>query len=379
MRIRSKAFTATSVHGLVVACMSFGICHAQPASLGAKGVPHSKEIVIMYSTFPDRGDVRDVGLSMSRDGVGYEPVHVGVPRSSEVLWNAGSHDGTTTVVVPIVGAFGMGEAEFLFQRPETVYLKLHATFRDPGTDSLDVVTVVHVERSTREDETFVRRIGESAFLQRLLGEDAFAEAPEGIRNRMSANDANDYRALIVIGRLLEATRLKDPQDVFGPEKGTPERALVWADTLWPLAKKLPDSSYAPYAAFYAGMSYFALASRDSVDAVRKARVPGEHKDQVGEFLGRAELLTKDDRFAKGAEALQFAVDRGDAYLKPYALYHLGSLRARGGQLDAGEELFTRAMEVGGERGTVGDMVGKLRSELQNMKQAIAQRHPNGQP
>jgi Tfp pilus assembly protein PilF len=91
------------------------------------------------------------------------------------------------------------------------------------------------------------------------------------------------------------------------------------------------------------------------------------------------LLKADDRLAKGSEALQFAADHGDAYLRARALYHLGFLRACAGQFDEADELLMRAVQLGGERGTIGDMVGKFRSELQNMKQAMTRRQLDGQP
>jgi len=348
-------------------------------------VPGLKSATVVRGTFPTRGEVLGVGVTFSRDGINFQSTDAqgGLARHHEPFWSVREDGGKTTVLALVFARPENGVADFLFDELGTYYFHLHVTFRGREGDPLDELGRAQVTKPGVMDGAFVQRLAEPTVLRDLFGRDVFADAAEDFNRWIMSKDGSDYRAIMVINEFLEATRLRDPQDMFGSEKRTPESALVWADTLWPLAQEFPDSSYAPYTAFYAGMCYWALSSGDSVNAIRAARIPGARKDQVGEFLKRGEILTKDDRYAKGAEGLQFAVEHGDAYLKPVALYHLGSIRACGGKIEAAEKLFGQAIELGGERGTIGDMVGKFRSELEKTKQALAERNalqtPSGRP
>ena len=130
-----------------------------------------------------------------------------------------------------------------------------------------------------------------------------------------------------------------------------------------LAKESPDSSYAPYAAYYAGCC-FTTTSRIAVNAQgQKEASEGRFENDTTHRRRLYALHKADPRSAKGKEAFLFAAERGDEYLKSRALYQSARLTLSRGELEEADELISRAELAAPGSGTVGDLIQKLRSNF----------------
>jgi hypothetical protein len=184
--------------------------------------------------------------------------------------------------------------------------------------------------------------------------------------------AADLRPLIIIGELLKATRTPDVAAIVREREGL-ESALAWADALWPLAKDFAESSYAPYVAYYAGCCYSSGAVGKVVETIRSNRTPGKPKDRLQEVELGAVLLKKDDNFGKAFEALSFAIERADVYLKPRALQQKAALQFASGAFKDAEELLVEIERIAPSDALVKFEVEKTRAAIAEVGNLRARR------
>lgn len=335
--------------------------------------PTAKSNTVVAALIPDGTDVRNVQVTIDSEGDAPRPAGAGVHHPWETHWDVRRGSEGTFVVVPLPAAFA--EGHFIFPKPGKYQLQWLIATGNPTNQNLKVGQTIEIGVSARADSAFLSALSKKETLARLFGD----EVPF-IRDRESTGvrARNDAAVVEVIRQLLEASIAHEVDGLISDQR-TPERAVVWADTLNDLASDFPDSSFSPYAAHFAACCYVGVVFGKATDAVRAARVPGEHKDNMAEYLERVKFFEADARVAKSDEALQFAVDHGDAYLKPLALYQLGFLRACCGRLDETEKLFAQTIELVGERGTVGKMIAAFHSAVPMMKEALAQRRIESKP
>jgi len=351
---------------------------ATPASLGEKpwagvdGEPHARGATLLRSTFASRGEVWRVSLDASRDGEEFYETGVDVPGPTNLPRSVAYDENTTTILVPALALFW--PERFFFDGPGTYWFRWKISFRDrekPRTvpdqldtdiDSVVVEQVVALRLSRPADSAFIERMSAPDFLRHLFGDDFFDRKTDVVRERMLAPEGADYRALMVIRELLKATRADEPGDVVGPRGGL-ENAITWADNLIALAKKFPESSYSPYAAYYAGCCYLTALGHET-------------KQEHGELI--SPTAKKRPWYAKSEQALSIGIEDGDAYLRPRALYMQAFLRVLAADFEDADRLLEEAIESTGPAGTIADLVGTLRRSIVRTKEELRRNQEQGQ-
>lgn len=374
---------AMSILVTVATCGVTSQLQAEDVLTTVDGDARAKGVTLLRLTFPSRGEVWTVRLDTSGDGEEFREAGVGLPRAYNVFRSVAREEGSTTILVPVIAWFRT--ERFFFDEPGRYWFRWGIAFRDqdkPRTvrdqrdfdiEAVVVDQVVEVGVPTRADLHFISGLADEDLARYIFGADFF-ERQTGDAIQHVADP--EVRAVGVIGRLLYATRGRSPETVMGlaGPKGDVGKA---ADSLVTLAKEIPDSSYAPYAAYYAGCCYAAIGTKTVIETIRARRVRGQRKDRAAEAELRYSLAEKDRDFAKAHAAFAVAAERGDAYLKPRALYQQGFLRIFAGALDQGEKLLDRALDAGGEEGTIRTMVDKLRGQMARAKGAMSQRKRDG--
>ena len=254
----------------------------------------AKSLVVVELRFPGWGDVTYTSMTFSEDGERFRGIQRGL-GCGEQLFTSSAYDDTSTILfVPIMPDMELG---FLFPEPTQCYLRWTVGFSEaPGVKILQTVTVLPARDA---DLRFIDRLADSDFQRHLFGNDYFEKRypdPRELAWALSA-DRKDHRALAIIAKLLEATRVKWVGDLFrGPKSASAEeekRLRQWGDALFQLAKDLPESSYAPYAAYYSGCCFSAISMNRAIETVRAARLPDKRKDRLAEFKHRSEEHTSE--------------------------------------------------------------------------------------
>ena len=334
------------------------VAPGQQPRADVQGTAHAKGIAVLRLLFPSKGDVSGVSLFLSVDGETYEDSQAGLLRGSPLFTSTSDDGRTTTIAVSLVGRFPYGTYSFLFNEPGRYYLRWGVGLEDKDVGGFKIYQTIDVGRATQADLGCLSRVSDPEFLRHLFGKDALEGSPnEEFRKWVKSPDGADFRSLLVIAELLEATRANEPGDVVGPRGGL-ENALKWADALLALAKEFPDSSYAPYAAYYAGCCYVGALGQENKE---------KHKEMVS-LAGKESAY-----YGKAKEALSFAVERADAYLKPRVLYHQAFLHLFGAEFDRVDESLDEALEAGGREGTIQKIVDKLRSDMHRTREKQAAR------
>jgi hypothetical protein len=357
--------------GLTVLCGFAATLKALEVETGVEHGAHAKGIVVVRASFPSQGEVGGVGLRLTRDGV--ESCELGVDvygRQNLLLRSIAHRERITTIRIPtILGRFQKGI--WVFDEPGAYQLRWGVNFKEESVEGFKVHQAVELAPPLDADREFLERLADPSLLQRLFGEDFFDQQTESFLDRILAETGADHRALTVIVPLLKATRAPNPQEAARPRQSA-ENARTWAEAMYELAKELPDSSYAPYAAYYAGCCYSAVAIARIVETVQDERIPGERKDRIAEVKRRFALAKTDSELGKGLKAFAVAADHGDEYLKPRALYQQAFIQAFAGKLDDAEALLSEAEAVAPGEGTVREMIERVRQEICEFKQKLQQ-------
>ncbi len=296
---------------------------------------------VVRATFPSEETVAGIGISFSRDGEQFESTNAGLPRPGRLFTSSATIDGTTTVLLAIVGSFQMGRSAFFFDSPGLYYFKWEIRFEDQNIPFRTIVQKIEVANAVVADLDFISGLSEPALMRAMFGEDFF-ERQTGNAVRQYANP--EARAVKVIGRLLYATGenwVGDNMREAGPLGDIHDAA----DMLLSLAKRFPESSYAPYAAYYAGCCYFAACVDATEEAIRTQKKLGGLTDDraLGKF--RVNFLKQNPDSAGANEAFKFAAQRADDYLKPRVLYQHGTSRLFSFDFVEAERLLMNSVQV----------------------------------
>jgi len=311
---------------------------------GADAPSHAKGIVVLTTNFQSRGEVHSFGLKISREGKEFVDAMAGPTRGmrfSDALVRGGHEGENTVLVVPVVGSFDLAPRGFLFENPGTYHLQWDIAFKDNKVARLEIEQAVQVGPALPADLEFLRRVDAPSFMARAFGAEPSGQPP-----------ADLLRALVVIAELLERAE-SHPIEGVQCDPGLP-----CADELLKLAVELPESSYAPYAAYYAGGMYRAWLERTP------------ESRQVSPALKNHALYQKAD------EALRFSADHGDPFLKPRALCALAYLRGCSAAWDEADEFLTQATRASSDQGTVHAAVAKLRRDFSAERRSQEQKQKN---
>ncbi|MCH8148377.1 MAG: hypothetical protein IH987_10345 [Planctomycetes bacterium] len=328
------------------------------SAIGSDVVLRAKAANVISLQLQTRSEVSDFDLDVSLDGETYRNCTVGLPRAWQLFFTINQTARNVTITVPVVGAFGGSAGRFLFREPGHYRFRWTVNYKD-GSERGVIEQEVVVLASSDADLAFIEGLADPALCRLILGQRWYDEFMDPNVQHYSELEP---RAVKVIGRLLYATRGKTPESAMGT--ASPQGDMVnTAKALLDLANEIPDSSFAPYAAYYAGCC-FASTSGYAVDKQgQKEASEGRFEDETAHRRRLYVLHKADPRSAKGKEAFLFAAERADEYLKPRAIYQAARHTLSRGELEEADELICRAELAAPGSGTVGDLVQKLRSNF----------------
>lgn len=336
------------------------------SALGSDESLRAKAANVIRLHLQTHRELSDFDLEVSLDGETYRNCSVGLPRAWQLFYSISQTAREATITVPIVGGFSGGLEQFLFIEPGQYWFRWTVKYKD-GAEASVFDQEVNVLASTASDMAFIERLADPKMCRLILGQKWYDQFIDPNREYYSELER---RAVKVIGRLLYATRGKACEDavrIAGPQGD--RRAT--ADALLGLARDIPDSSYAPYAVYYAGCCYAATGYRNALNTVREERVDGKLSSRAAETRRRFALMEKDGDCDKAIEALKIAAQRGDDYLKPKALHQMAFLRGLGGAFDEAEHLLTQAEQVVPGEGGVEKLANHLRKSLRREEERVS--------
>lgn len=311
-------------------------------------------------------DISHFDLDVSFDGQTFRNCGVGLPRPERLFYTISRTGPNVTISVPVVGVLSGGVERFLFREPGQNWFRWKIEYQDGSNPStIEQAVIVHDSRGA--DQAFVQRLADVPLCKLMFGDNWFDQFTETEANHYADPEV---RAVKVIGNLLEATRDRTPGYAQGvvASKGDLKKA---ADVLWQLARDIPDSSYAPYAAYYAACCYAMLAGGRMDEAMRANLKVGESYTAAAARLGPG-ILVADPDAARAKEALTFAVERADIYLKPRALHHLAGYHSGIGDLKRSEVLLDSAEAAAPGDGEIKAWCDKSREQIARARAAVEQ-------
>lgn len=323
------------------------------------GKAYAKGLLLLRVTLPLHGELGHVGLQYSRDRQDFQEAGIGLPRPWQLFRSASSNEQETTVLVPAVAQFQIGE--FRFDEQGTHYLRWNVGIK--GLEGFNFEQVLELEPAHAVDLDFIAGLGDPDRARALFGADFF-ERQTG--NAVQYYADSEVRAVKVIGRLLYATREDWVEDIMreaGP-RGDVHKA---ADMLLSLGKRIPESSYAPYAGYYAGCCYFGQCFAQVREAIRAQTKEGKRRDDLDEAKYRAALIMQNENSARAFEAFTSAAERADDYLKPRALYQHAFLRMIAFDFEESERLLLEAKGLAPGEGTVQEWIEEARKGIEVVK------------
>ena len=213
------------------------------------------------------------------------------------------------------------------------------------------------------DLKFLSRIS-GPKIMRLLGGEEFFERQARIAIEWGPNP--DVRATAMLGTIMHANtnQITDTPLLGCAPKGDLHKT---AEALFAIATDLPDSSYAPYAAYYAGCCYTRQVLGHVMQTVRGARKPGAGKDRAAEAKAKFALSKNDPNCAKALRAFRFAAERGDDYLAPRAYYQQAVLRTWNGAFDDAEALLAKSEQMAHGAGTIKNICDEFRKQMDRFR------------
>lgn len=354
--------------------VAIGLATGNPSFAGILSAK-ALNVVTMSIALDDSSDrIVNIELQVTFDeGATFATLGLGKPRPLNLFHSIQYGSRQANISVAFAGDLQNTSGEFFPDVPGEYWFRWRLWMNDINTAPLELDQKVKFAPVAISDSLFLDRLGTEKMMRELFGDTYFDRLNEDSRARWMGPKNHDMRALRVIGELLEATREYELGHFsFASVVKTREDAARWADGLWALVQEIPDSTYAPYAAYFVGQCHYTAAMADAITTVRARRIPEKKKDNVNEHFQLVELLEEDKRFSQGKEALQFACEHGDAYLKPLALYHFGAFRIAGGQSEKGEALLREALALTGPEGTLAEKVTKALGELERAKPIIAE-------
>jgi len=305
----------------------------------------------------------DFELQVTFDGGTFHPLGAGHPRADDLFRSIQYLDNHIRIMVVLIGNLQYSNGIFFPERAGEYLFRWKVVLDEENAGPQWIESRIIFAPTDHADLAFLQRIADSRTTKLLFGEDFFGRQGQATRERLLGPKGPDIRALMPIFELLEATRAREPGDVVRPRKSI-ENGLRWADSLFELAREFPDSSYAPYAAYYAGCCYLTAVEA----AIKKVQMETGNGQGDGGMTGsdwQALLAVgrANPNYAKADEAMKFAVEKADIYLKPRALYMSAFVRGCTNNWEETERVLDDAIEAAPGDSLIEEMVEKLRRQL----------------
>jgi hypothetical protein len=256
--------------------------------------------------------------------------------SSDALGALAGRSADGSVLIPLVAPQMGHSRQFAFPEGGRYTLTLRAAANDrTGANPTSLSAVVTDARAS--DVAFLNRIAKDELFAKLERARGWSNRPEDMPTR----------ALAVVDVLLSATTAPEP---LQGEFATIECYQTWTDAMLDLSRDLPDSGYAPYAAFFAGAGYVGLVC------------------ELPEYVGMdVEQRRSQALVARARGALEAAVSGADDYLRPRVVCQQARLSACLGSWDDADRLLDKASSLAGPD------VGAHRL-IEEMRRYIARSH-----
>ncbi len=319
---------------------------AQAQVVDIVGEAHAKGIVVLRTSFPVRGELHSFGLDIRLDDGSYAPAQTNPLRGhrfSKHMVRGAENTGEVVLLVPVVGRFDLAPFGFLFEEQNTYELRWDIRFKAPGAAPLKIDQTVTVGPSSNADLEFLRRIGDRGFQTKFLGRAPPEQA------------SSELLALGLIGELLLGAQGAPVSD--DAARGTLSQGSMLAD----LAKEIPESSFAPYAAFYAG------------------RIFHGHLREARQLESPSPEAQRHSLYRRSEQALRLAVANGDAFLKPRALCSLAVLHVRAASWTDAEDLLAEALRGAPGQGVIETAVSAMRIDLSRLREKTTQEAARDDP
>lgn len=332
------------------------------ASPQEESVLRAKAFNVLSVTVPGTRTVSEFDLEFSFDGENYFDANVGLPRAWRLFYSIRYEEGATSIRVPIVAYFEGGNERLLLREPERYWFRWRIEHTD-GSEPTEITQDFRVLEATAADLEFLERLADPGVCRLLVRPDWFDEFTE--TERLHYADP-EPRAVRVIGRLLSMTRAKSATSALATY--APKGDLqAGAAKLLIIAKDLPESSYAPYAAYYAGLCYLGSAFTDARETVRVAAKQAEPLTRADESRIRTSTMNNDERSAKATTAFTLSAERADEYLRPKVLYQRAFCELFSGRVAQAEKSLAQLEAIASSDPQLKDRVTGLREELDVIK------------
>jgi len=283
--------------------------------------PRALGIAVLRIEMKDLSDDRAVYLELKGpNDAGYRELYLFSSDYSEVRGSRFSApvDGTRQLIVPVfvsdVKTWEHGK--HVFDRSGVYSIRLKAYHYDvPRGAAKELILferqVEFGEPSDADLEYFV-----TASQEKTWSTFGFDKA----RMELMAATTKTLIGLGIVQQIVHSTQHKGD-----PSHGKAE----WADPLYELAFAVPDSSYAPYLAYYAACSYMWQRKAGFIRKTYGYELPDKRIADL-------------DYYKKARSALEFAAERGDPYIKPFAMCFLAGMKAWAADLNGARELIKNA-------------------------------------
>lgn len=332
-----------------------------PPPSGDPVIVSARGLHLISVSLPALGQVSSCALSIGVDGREFQQGY-GLPRSGNLFKMILPTAETTQVLVVAVARWIPGHSEFTFVRTGTYYARWNILFDNRDTP-LQLEQTITVKSPRPDDIKFLERLSDVTLLKDLFGEGVFDDYPKHSREKLLSSQGEDARALMVVQELLQATRESVSWEIAGLRNGSLDSALRWADVLWEMAQEMPDSTYAPYAASYAGCAYSAQVCATFWNAKQDRQSKGQTISGPAEYDVLTAAARNDAHFATANAALDFAGSHGDAYLRPRALYYKSFICWLSGDLELARSFLDKASSAAPGEPTLTKWILELRTEL----------------
>lgn len=303
---------------LLVSFISAACVIAQEPVANIDSPIKARSVTVLRAAFPSRGAVHSVSFDVAKDGEEFEDARIGpdrgAPFSGATVCGSDLTD-TTVLALPACGRFDLTPKGFLFPTEGVYHLQWKVAFKDPKASVQNTVQTIHVEAPSPYDIGFLAQISDNSFFEESFG------------RRVPDSFGPNKTALALIGMLLSHA-ISDPTEdepIFG--------GIVAADALLKLASEHPESSFAPYAAYYAGSIYWLRLLRS--DSFRKSAGTS----------GMTEKAVNEPMYHKANEAWSLAREHADSFLAPRVLCRLALLRTCASATNTARELLRIARQT----------------------------------
>jgi len=282
--------------------------------------------------------------SMGPNDTDYHKLYLFSSDSSAISRDefAASEDGDAVLVVPVFASAvkTLERANHAFATAGTYSLKLeaydHGDPRIPTQKQVFFESDFELGMPSNADVKYFEIVGQEWAPLLGITSDRASEL-----NKLNG----DILGLALVAHIVESTRREGD-----PTHGKSE----WADPLYDLAFAVPDSSYAPYVAYYAACSYMWQRKGLFVKTTYGFDLPDRRFADL-------------EYYKKAQKALELAVNRGDPYIKPFAVCFLGGLKTLAGDFSGARTLIQSVEDEAQESPQVADLAGQVKRLVEKLE------------